>query len=223
MVHAAVVLIPLGSVLSVTGVVLYRRFPAVLPIAVLTNWVAAVAAFLSVQSGEALGEEIGTPQPHGEWGEILGPLFIAFTIVTTLTWWFRRRSWRLPSILGTLVTVLTAPVTVVLTVLVGHGGALATWGGVLAEAAAGPTISEEQTANRYSLDEVSAHNTVDDCWIAVDGAVYDVSGYAASHPGGASEIEQICGTDATEAFQSEHSGETSPNNTLAGFQIGLLN
>ena len=76
--------------------------------------------------------------------------------------------------------------------------------------------------NAYSLDDVAAHNTLDDCWIAVDGVVYDVSGFGPSHPGGASRIEQICGTDATEAFRGQHGTSGAPNSTLAGFEIGML-
>lgn len=224
-VHAAVVLIPLGSLVVLAGALLYRRFPLVLPVGVATSWVASVAGMLSVQSGEALGDEIGTPQPHGEWGEMLGQVFIVFAVAATLLWWFRRRTWRIASLIGTLAVVVLAPVSVVLTVLVGHGGALATWGGVLAggEESATEQVVSSPTVNAYTLDDVAAHNTLDDCWIVVDGVVYDVSGFGPSHPGGASNIERICGTDATDAFRGQHGTSGSPNSTLAGFEIGLIN
>ena len=35
----------------------------------------------------------------------------------------------------------------------------------------------------FSLEEVAAHNSAKDCWIAVDGKVYDVTKFLDSHPG----------------------------------------
>ncbi|KAL1556584.1 Cytochrome b5 isoform A, variant 2 [Salvia divinorum] len=36
----------------------------------------------------------------------------------------------------------------------------------------------------YTLEEASQHNTSEDCWITIDGKVYDVSSYLDEHPGG---------------------------------------
>lgn len=83
-------------------------------------------------------------------------------------------------------------------------------------------IAEQDAVETFSLDDVAQHSTLDDCWIAVDGVVYDVSGFGPSHPGGASRIEQICGTDATDAFRGQHGTSGAPNSTLAGFEIGVL-
>lgn len=35
-----------------------------------------------------------------------------------------------------------------------------------------------------SVEEISKHNNVDDCWIVVDGKVWDITEFAPEHPGG---------------------------------------
>lgn len=35
-----------------------------------------------------------------------------------------------------------------------------------------------------SVEEISKHATPDDCWIVVDGKVWDLSEFAPEHPGG---------------------------------------
>ncbi len=241
-VHAAVALIPLAAVMILTSIVLYRRFPRLLGLAAVVTWVAAVFAFVATQSGEALAEEIGITQAHEQWGELMGPLTIGAAIIVTVTWWVRLRGWRVPSLVGTLASAVVSPVLLVMVFLAGHSGAEATWGNVLASTAQGPASSDDPTAlvtapneipaptaspatiepAGYTLDDVAAHATIDDCWLVVDGMVYDASGYAAAHPGGASRIADICGTDATEAFRNQHGNQGSPNRTLAGFELGPL-
>ena len=39
-----------------------------------------------------------------------------------------------------------------------------------------------------SLEELSGHGTVSDCWIAVYGKVYDVTRYLDEHPGRAADV-----------------------------------
>lgn len=56
----------------------------------------------------------------------------------------------------------------------------------------------------YSLAELKKHNTEDDCWIAVEGGVYDVTGFLDEHPGGGSMLMSVAGTDATGTFKSIH-------------------
>ncbi|MBA0556322.1 hypothetical protein Golob_026432 [Gossypium lobatum] len=36
----------------------------------------------------------------------------------------------------------------------------------------------------YTMEEASQHNTKDDCWVVIDGKVYDVTPYLDEHPGG---------------------------------------
>jgi cytochrome b involved in lipid metabolism len=42
-----------------------------------------------------------------------------------------------------------------------------------------------------SVEEISKHNTPEDCWIVVDGKVWDITEFAPEHPGGG-ESTNIC-------------------------------
>lgn len=45
----------------------------------------------------------------------------------------------------------------------------------------------EETANPgkiFELEEVKKHTREDDCWLVVDGDVYDVTEFLDEHPGG---------------------------------------
>lgn len=74
----------------------------------------------------------------------------------------------------------------------------------------------------FSMAQVSAHDSAADCWAAVDGRVYDLTGWASEHPGGSEEILELCGTDATKDFGAQHAGQSEPEATLAGFLVGAV-
>ncbi|ADM10966.1 cytochrome B5 [Encephalitozoon intestinalis ATCC 50506] len=56
-----------------------------------------------------------------------------------------------------------------------------------------------------SVEEVSKHNKLEDCWIIMDGTVYDVTDFLRVHPGGAETIMKYAGKDCTDAFNKAHS------------------
>ncbi|MGA1113700.1 MAG: cytochrome b5 domain-containing protein, partial [Aquiluna sp.] len=85
-----------------------------------------------------------------------------------------------------------------------------------------PKAQVQQNSSVISQEDLLAHSTLDSCWAAVDGVVYDLSGYGSEHPGGASQIQALCGTDATAAFSSEHGFVGTPANVLAAMKIGEI-
>lgn len=51
----------------------------------------------------------------------------------------------------------------------------------------------------YTKEEVAQHKSPEDCWIILDGKVYDVTSYVEEHPGGDS-ILWNAGGDSTTGF-----------------------
>ncbi|XP_078180121.1 cytochrome b5 [Carex rostrata] len=73
----------------------------------------------------------------------------------------------------------------------------------------------------YSMKEVAEHNSADDCWIVVNGKVYDVTSYLDDHPGGADVMIETTGKDATEEFEDAgHSKDA--RNQMKDYCIGEL-
>ena len=72
------------------------------------------------------------------------------------------------------------------------------------------------------MADVRTHNSAGDCWIVVENAVVDLTSFISRHPGGASALTALCGTDATAAFQSQHGSSRMPANELQRLTIGTL-
>jgi cytochrome b involved in lipid metabolism len=85
--------------------------------------------------------------------------------------------------------------------------------------------SQTDTSKTFTLTEVASHSTKVDCWMAIDGNVYDVSSFVPKHPG-EEAILQGCGKDATEMFNTRPNDGTSHSekarNMLKDLQIGVL-
>nr|XP_031858191.1 uncharacterized protein CI109_006433 [Kwoniella shandongensis]KAA5525263.1 hypothetical protein CI109_006433 [Kwoniella shandongensis] len=67
----------------------------------------------------------------------------------------------------------------------------------------------DQAARYISMADVAKHHLAQDCWVVVDGKVYDVTDFHKHHPGGSQIIVQNGGRDVTELFRPVH-----PPNTL---------
>lgn len=60
----------------------------------------------------------------------------------------------------------------------------------------------------YPMVEVARHTSPSDCWMVVDGKVYDVTKFLDEHPGGEDIMLDSSGRDATREFEDVgHSGE----------------
>ena len=69
---------------------------------------------------------------------------------------------------------------------------------------------------------MAKHGTASSCWTAIDGNVYDVTGWITRHPGGQRPILGLCGKDGSSAFDNQHGGQSRPAAELKQFLIGTL-
>ncbi|KAH6913048.1 acyl-CoA dehydrogenase [Coprinopsis sp. MPI-PUGE-AT-0042] len=76
----------------------------------------------------------------------------------------------------------------------------------------------------FTREEVAKHNKEGDLWIVVDAKVYELSKFAAMHPGGLSVLvdAEVAGRDATEAFYSLHRHEIIEKPQYKRLQIGVI-
>lgn len=84
------------------------------------------------------------------------------------------------------------------------------------------SASAGSTLLKYTLAQVSAHNSASDCWSVVSGGVYNLTAWISQHPGGQSAIKGMCGVDATASFVAQHGGQGNPAAELASFKIGVI-
>ncbi|RXW24272.1 hypothetical protein EST38_g1576 [Candolleomyces aberdarensis] len=79
-------------------------------------------------------------------------------------------------------------------------------------------------SKQFTVEEVAAHNKQGDLWIVVDSKVYDLSKFAAMHPGGLAVLldEEVAGKDATEAFFSLHRHEVLQKPQFKRLVIGTI-
>ncbi len=84
------------------------------------------------------------------------------------------------------------------------------------------TSSTPITITPHTLAEVKQHNTANNCWLAVDNKVYDITTYIASGQH-VPEITDGCGKNATALYAEErkHFGPKAQN-LLERFYIGSL-
>ena len=86
-----------------------------------------------------------------------------------------------------------------------------------------PTPEPIKTAAAlYTMATVRENDSASSCWSAINGNVYNLTPWINSHPGGASVIRGLCGTDGTSSFSARHRGQSNPTSTLAGYLLGPL-
>lgn len=239
--HAVVVLVPLGALALVLTVVIpaLRKHYLLPSIGVVA--IAAVAAIVATQSGEALEIRVGSAGQHGRWGELVVPVtvaLVAVSILWALIYRSRNAVMRVLSVLGAIAIVGLSAASVTLVAFAGHSGAELTWGGRVAADSEADTqapiaqesddqssSSPEQPATdqaTLSVELVSTYSSADACWSIVNGQVYDLTPWINEHPGGSSRILGMCGRDASADFSGQHGGEQRPEEILQGYLLGAL-
>src|SRR5438093_39837 len=84
------------------------------------------------------------------------------------------------------------------------------------------TTATDVPVRAYTREEVKKHNTLDDCWIIINGSVYDVTTFMKDdHPGGQYVIYQYAGQDCTEEFRDiGHSRDAVE--LMKNFRVGTI-
>ena len=224
-VHAAAVLIPLSALALAILVFVPRWRKTYFPLTIGFLAVSVGLAFAAKQSGEALAERVGNPVSHQALGDIMFPasiglffLGLAFYLITQT----ERPKWTM-QLAGSLATVGVVGV-VILSVLVGHSGAEATWASRISSGQGQDLsgITDPSADTGITAAEVALHNTASDCWSVVDGNVYDLTTYLPRHKGGPGVLAAICGKDGTSAFTGQHRGESQPQTDLSSLLVGVF-
>lgn len=84
---------------------------------------------------------------------------------------------------------------------------------------------DEGQLSTISADTLAKHGTKDDCWIQIEGKVYDVTKIIPFHQGGEKAITDWCGKDGTAAFKSRNGKGPHPAiamENLAKVVMGLF-
>ena len=76
------------------------------------------------------------------------------------------------------------------------------------------SATEAAELQTFTSEEVAKHNSKDDCWLILDGKVYDVTKFIPAHPGGKAILEG-CGKDATMLFETRPMGSESSHSARA--------
>ena len=62
----------------------------------------------------------------------------------------------------------------------------------------------DMNKQKISPAEVAKHNKPDDCWVVINGYVYDLTRFLPNHPGGQDVIKFNAGKDVTAIFEPLH-------------------
>lgn len=86
------------------------------------------------------------------------------------------------------------------------------------------TVSIPQSILRDDIimEEVKLHNRLDDCWVVLDGTVYDLTDFQTIHPGGAYMIQKHAGKDGTVAFHNLHRDTSKFDGLLKQYVVGRM-
>lgn len=95
----------------------------------------------------------------------------------------------------------------------------------LAPSAVKADEEKQESLPTITLAEIAKHDSEDDCWMAIDGKVYDFTEYLPRHPAAPEEMNEWCGKEATEAYNTKGYGRAhSPraDAMMPKYLIGVL-
>lgn len=69
-----------------------------------------------------------------------------------------------------------------------------------------PVQANEGETRTVTLEELAEHNTEDDCWMAIEGVVYNLTEYLPKHPTPPAIVTAWCGKEATEGMRTKGYG-----------------
>ena len=81
---------------------------------------------------------------------------------------------------------------------------------------------EELNKPKVSPLEVAKHSSPDDCWVVIDGFVYNLTEFISAHPGGPAIIENNAGKDVTAIFGPIHAPDVIEKYIAPENRIGPL-
>lgn len=62
-------------------------------------------------------------------------------------------------------------------------------------------------AKSITARDVASHDSPEDCWIVVNGKVYNLTSFASSHPGGVGVIHKWAGKDGSKEYNMYHAAD----------------
>jgi cytochrome b involved in lipid metabolism len=92
-------------------------------------------------------------------------------------------------------------------------------------ATTGSGAAANNQAVKYSLEDVAKHNTKEDCWMVIEGKVYDMDAFIAL--GVHKPIDMFCGKDGTSTFNARPGKDNTPHpqqarDSLQKYYVGDL-
>jgi cytochrome b involved in lipid metabolism len=66
--------------------------------------------------------------------------------------------------------------------------------------------SDQDELRQFTLAEVGQHDSLESCWMVIEGKVYDFTNYIPEHPTPPFVMEQWCGREATEGMRTKGYG-----------------
>jgi cytochrome b involved in lipid metabolism len=83
-------------------------------------------------------------------------------------------------------------------------------------------IREHKTPKRLiTYAELANHSTEEDCWVLLNGVVYDITPFLSEHPGGPNVVTNLAGDDITEAFNDQGHSENAKE-IAKKYEVGLI-